>query len=85
MPINTLLADNRIQLTGAQKQAAQYIMDHYEESIFLTASKLAQKAGVSEATIVRLAQVLGFDGYPKLQQMLRTKLKDRLTTVTRLE
>ena len=85
MPINTLLADNRIQLTEAQKRAAQYIMDHYEESIFLTASKLAKKAGVSEATIVRLAQVLGFDGYPKLQQMLRTKLQDRLTTVTRLE
>jgi len=85
MPINTLLADNRIQLTEAQERAAQYIMDHYEESIFLTASKLAQKAGVSEATVVRLSQVLGFDGYPKLQQMLRTKLQDRLTTVTRLE
>jgi DNA-binding MurR/RpiR family transcriptional regulator len=85
MPINTLLAENRIQLTEAQKRAVQYIMDHYEESIFLTASKLAKKAGVSEATIVRLAQVLGFDGYPKLQQMLRTKLQDRLTTVTRLE
>lgn len=85
MSINNLLADNKIQLTEAQKQAAQYIMDHYEESIFLTASKLAKKAGVSEATVVRLAQVLGFDGYPKLQQMLRKSFQDRLTTVTRLE
>jgi DNA-binding MurR/RpiR family transcriptional regulator len=85
MPINTLLSDNRIELTDAQRRAAKYIMDHYEESIFLTASKLAKKAGVSEATIVRLAQVLGFDGYPKMQQMLRDRLQDRLTTVTRLE
>jgi DNA-binding MurR/RpiR family transcriptional regulator len=85
MPINTLLSDKRIRLTEAQKRAAQYIMDHYEESIFLTASKLAIKAGVSEATIVRLAQVLGFDGYPKLQQMLRKNFQNRLTTVTRLE
>jgi len=85
MSINNLLAENKIQLTEAQKQAAQYMMDHYEESIFLTASKLAKKAGVSEATVVRLAQVLGFDGYPKLQQMLRKSLRDRLTTVTRLE
>ncbi|MDP3284041.1 MAG: MurR/RpiR family transcriptional regulator [Desulfobacterales bacterium] len=85
MPINTLISDKRIRLTGAQKRAAQYIMDHYEESIFLTASKLAKKAGVSEATIVRLAQVLGFDGYPKMQQMLRKNLQNRLTTVTRLE
>jgi DNA-binding MurR/RpiR family transcriptional regulator len=85
MPIKKLLTDKRIQLTDAQKRAAHYIMDHYEESIFLTAAKLARKAGVSEATIVRLAQVLGFDGYPKFQQMLRTNLQDRLTTVTRLE
>jgi DNA-binding MurR/RpiR family transcriptional regulator len=85
MSINDLLSDNKIQLTAAQKQAVQYIMDHYEESIFLTASKLAKKAGVSEATVVRLAQVLGFDGYPKLQQMLRKSFQDRLTTVTRLE
>ena len=85
MPINALLADKQIQLTDAQKRAAQYIMDHYEESIFLTASKLARKVGVSEATIVRLAQVLGFDGYPQLQQMMRTEFQDRLTTVTRLE
>jgi DNA-binding MurR/RpiR family transcriptional regulator len=60
-------------------------MDHYDEAIFLTASKLARQVGVSEATIVRLAQVLGFDGYPKMQRMLREKLQDRLTTVTRLE
>ena len=85
MPINTLISDNGIQLTSAQKRAAKYIMDHYDESIFLTASKLAKKAGVSEATIVRLAQVLGFEGYPKLQQMLRKNLQNRLTTVTRLE
>ena len=85
MPIPALIASKRLQLTASQSRAAQYIMDHYEESIFLTASKLAGKVGVSEATIVRLAQVLGFDGYPKLQQMLRTKFQDRLTTVTRLE
>ncbi len=85
MPIQTILAEKRIHLTDAQRRAAQYIMDHYEEAIFLTASKLAKKAGVSEATVVRLAQVLGFDGYPKLQQMLRKNLQSRLTTVTRLE
>lgn len=85
MPIPTLLADRQIKLTDAQRRAAQYIMDHYDEAIFLTASKLAGKVGVSEATIVRLAQVLGFDGYPEMQRLLREKLQERLTTVTRLE
>lgn len=85
MTIHHILAKSKIQLTEAQRQAVQYVMDHYEESIFLTASKLAKKAGVSEATVVRLSQVLGFDGYPQMQQMLRQSLQDRLTTVTRLE
>jgi DNA-binding MurR/RpiR family transcriptional regulator len=85
MQIQTILAEKSIQLTKAQKQVTQYIMDHYEESIFLTAAKLAKKAGVSEATVVRFAQTLGFDGYPKLQQMLRKNLQSHLTTVTRLE
>ncbi|MDD5533628.1 MAG: N-acetylmannosamine kinase, partial [Syntrophales bacterium] len=83
MPIQSLLADTRVRLTDAQKKAARYIMDHYEESIFFTAAKLARKAGVSEATIVRLAQVLGFNGFPEFQKMLRDNLQDRLTTFTR--
>jgi DNA-binding MurR/RpiR family transcriptional regulator len=60
-------------------------MDHYEESIFLTASELAQRAGVSEATVIRFAQALGFSGYPAIQQTLRQHFPGRLTTVTRLE
>lgn len=85
MPIPTLIADKQIQMTSSQSRAAQYITDHYDEAIFMTASKLARQVGVSEATIVRLAQVLGFDGYPAMQRMLREKLQERLTTVTRLE
>ncbi len=85
MPIPILIAKKQIQLTESQGRIAQYITDHYDEAIFLTASKLARQVGVSEATIVRLAQVLGFSGYPEMQRMLREKLQERLTTVTRLE
>jgi len=63
----------------------QYIVDNYEEAIFLTASQLAGRVGVSEATVVRLAQALGFDGYPGMQKKFRKGLQDRLSTVTRLE
>ena len=63
----------------------QYIVDNYEEAIFLTASQLAQRAKVSEATVVRLAQSLGFDGYPGMQKRFREGFRDRLSTVTRLE
>ena len=62
MPFQELLVDNRVRLTPSQRRIMQYIVDNYEEAIFLTASQLAQNVGVSEATVVRLAQALGFDG-----------------------
>ena len=85
MPVQELLVDNKIRLTPAQRRILQYIIEHYEEAIFLTASQLAQSVGVSEATVVRLAQALGFDGYPGMQRKFRRGLRDRLSTVTRLE
>jgi DNA-binding MurR/RpiR family transcriptional regulator len=85
MPFNSLLSEKKVHLTSAQQRALEYIIDNYEEAIFLTASRVAQRAGVSEATIVRLAQRLGFDGYPAMQRMLREDFQSRLSTVTRLE
>ncbi|MEE9529623.1 MAG: MurR/RpiR family transcriptional regulator [Syntrophobacteria bacterium] len=85
MPFQELLVDNGIRLTPSQRRIMQYIVDNYEESIFLTASQLAHSVGVSEATVVRLAQALGFDGYPGMQSKFREGLQNRLSTVTRLE
>ena len=85
MPFQELLVDNRVRLTPSQRRIMQYIMDHYEEAIFLTASQLAQNVGVSEATVVRLAQALGFDGYPGMRKKFRDGLQNRLSTVARLE
>ncbi|MBW1980442.1 MAG: MurR/RpiR family transcriptional regulator [Deltaproteobacteria bacterium] len=85
MPFQELLVENRVRLTPSQRRIMQYIMNHYEEAIFLTASELARRVEVSEATVVRLAQALGFDGYPGMQKKFRQALQDRLSTVTRLE
>ena len=85
MPFQELLVDNQVRLTPAQHRIMRYIMDNYEEAIFLTASQLAQRVKVSEATVVRLAQALGFDGYPGMQKKFREGFRDRLSTVTRLE
>lgn len=85
MPFQELLVDKRIRLTPAQRRIMQYIVENFEEAIFLTASQLAHRVRVSEATVVRLAQALGFDGYPGMQKKFRQGLRDRLSTVTRLE
>lgn len=85
MDIGNLLQVKSGDLTPAQQQALRYVASHLEEAVFLTASGLARRAGVSEATVVRLAQALGFDGYPAMRRWLREELRDRLSTVERME
>ncbi len=51
----------------------------------MTAAKLGISVGVSESTVVRFANELGFSGYPKLQKSLQELIKNKLTTVQRIE
>ncbi len=82
----TVLQGERLSLLShAQRKLARYIVDHYEEAIFHTARDLSEKVGVSEATVVRLAQRLGYSGYPAMQKAIREDMHNRLSTVTRLE
>ena len=51
----------------------------------MTASRLGSTVGVSESTVVRFATELGFDGYPSLQKDLRDLVRNKLTTIQRME
>jgi DNA-binding MurR/RpiR family transcriptional regulator len=41
--------------------------------------------GVSESTVVRFANELGYEGYPELQRALRKLIRNRLTSFQRVE
>ncbi len=73
------------KLSKGQKLLANYIIDHYEKAVFLTAAKLGKIVGVSESTVVRFANELGYDGYPKLQRALEELVKTKLTSIQRVE
>lgn len=85
MLLETLRQGSLQQLSKTQRKILRHIVEHYEEAIFHTAASLSKEVQVSEASVVRLAQALGFDGYPAMQKALREDLQDRLSTVTRLE
>jgi DNA-binding MurR/RpiR family transcriptional regulator len=72
-------------LSTAQKSIAQYLLDNYEKAAFLTAGQLGTLVGVSESTVVRFANTLGYGGYPHLQKEMQEHLKRELTTVSRLQ
>lgn len=73
------------KMSKGQKLIAQYIIKNYDKVAFMTACKLGETVGVSESTVVRFANALGYSGYPKLQDALQELIKNKLTTVQRVE
>ncbi len=74
-----------IKLSKGHKKLAEFIEKNYDKAAFMTASKLGEKVGVSESTVVRFASILGFKGYPELQKELQRMIKSKLTAVQRME
>ena len=58
------------ELFPAEKKTAQYILDHLEEVTLLNISQLAKKAHASEASIVRMAKHLGYNGFFQIRLLL---------------
>jgi DNA-binding MurR/RpiR family transcriptional regulator len=73
------------EMSRSHKKIAAYLEKHPESAPFLTAAKLAEKAGVGEATVIRFATSLGYSGYTDMQKSLQREFKELLNTVERLE
>lgn len=80
-----VIQTNFHRLSKGQKIIAQYIMNNYDKAAFMTAAKLGEMVGVSESTVVRFANTVGYDGYPHLQKQLQEMIRTKLTTVQRIE
>jgi DNA-binding MurR/RpiR family transcriptional regulator len=65
------------EFSRSQRDVARYIVDHLDETAFLTAEELARQANTSSSTVVRFSQTLGFEGYPELQQAVREEYRRR--------
>lgn len=77
---DTLTISDRIQskldeLTRAERQLAQSILENYPASGLGPLSALAKDAEVSVPTVARMVHKLGFSGYPDFQAELREELK----------
>jgi DNA-binding MurR/RpiR family transcriptional regulator len=65
------LKDGNGTFSKSQRLLAAFIAGSYQTVAFSTLAQLAELTGVSEASIVRFARVLGFSGYPALQKEIR--------------
>lgn len=69
------------KMSKSHKKLATFVIDHYEQAAFMTAAKMAKTVGISEATVVRFAYALEYDGYPEFQASLANWVKKKLDSV----
>jgi DNA-binding MurR/RpiR family transcriptional regulator len=72
-------------LSKGQKKIANAVLNDYDKVAFLTAARLGDMVGVSESTVVRFADELGFEGYSQFQLAVQELVRIRLTPNQRIE
>jgi DNA-binding MurR/RpiR family transcriptional regulator len=59
-------------------QVASYALDNPDEIAFGTAASIATHAQVQPSTLVRFSQALGYQGFSDLQDVFRSRLRERV-------
>ena len=72
-------------LSKGQKKIANAVLNNYDKVAYLTAAKLGDLVGVSESTVVRFADELGFEGYSQFQLAVQELVRIKLTPNQRIE
>lgn len=73
------------KMSKSQKVIADYILEHFDQAVFMTAAKLGETLGISESTVVRFAAGIDYEGYPQLQKALEECVKGKLNNVQRMD
>jgi DNA-binding MurR/RpiR family transcriptional regulator len=60
-------------LSPKQRALARYIVENQSAVMFATANEVGSAVGASGATVVRFAQLLGYDGFTELRDSLRDR------------
>ncbi len=84
LKFSDIVKEGEGKLTPSQKKVVDFLLKSPEEAVFLTASSLADRLRTSDTTIVRMAQALGYKGFPGLKSRLRELVQSKITTVDRI-
>lgn len=80
LPLDEQLRAALPDLTRAERQLATHVLSHYPVAALGSITILAKAAQVSTPTVVRLAQKLGYKGYPDFQAALRGEVEAMLVS-----
>ena len=78
MDVATRIADHRDLLSPAERRVADVVLGDPQLVAFGTVAAVADRAGTSGASVVRLANRIGLDGFSELQSGIQDELARRL-------
>src|SRR3569833_1012303 len=64
-------------LSPQLREAARWVIDHPDDVALLSTREQAKRAGVTPATLTRLAQKLGFPGYDGVRKIYADAVRRR--------
>ncbi|MBV7518919.1 MurR/RpiR family transcriptional regulator [Ensifer sp. ENS12] len=80
MAIRDRLTDGEIAFTRAELKIVRQLLSNYPAAGLNTVAHLAAAAGVSNPTVVRFANKLGYEGYPEFQTALLGEVQERMSS-----
>ena len=80
--VATRIAEHRDQLSPAERRVADVVLGDPQLVAFGTVAAVAERAGTSGASVVRLANRIGLEGFSELQSGVQSELARRLGRAT---
>lgn len=76
--VKSLIQETGDRLTASERRVTEVLLRDYPMAGLQTVTKLAEMAGVSTPTVIRMARKLGFEGFPEMQNALRGEVAERI-------
>lgn len=76
--LRAMIAQRAEQLPKRLMQVAGYALDNPDEIAFGTVASIAASAEVQPSALVRFSRALGYQGFTDLQDVFRSRLRDRV-------
>lgn len=80
MSIRDRLTDGEVAFTRAELKIVRQLLSNYPAAGLNTVAHLASAASVSNPTVVRFANKLGYEGYPEFQAALLGEVQERMSS-----
>ncbi|WP_317853873.1 MurR/RpiR family transcriptional regulator [Chakrabartyella piscis] len=71
-----------LKLTKKEKLIAEFVLDNFAESCFITSTEIANRLQISDSSVIRFTRTLGYSGFMEFQRSIRKTYTERINSVS---